>query len=331
MRVFKKSLKFFAAVLVSASAFLLFSNGTLANNISWFLSPSDPFNQNWSITSSITTDDNWDNVMSIIGYRGDDLTASTGTDPQTILADGAATPVDVIANQSNPNTNNTGGVAEFDGIANPTVALQGSGTADAPHLVIRLNKKSCPDTKFVSISYKVRDIDGSADNAVQPVALHYRVGDTGSFINLPEAFIPDATDPNTATKETSVYATLPHIPLGQDLIFLRIMTANAAGNDEWVGIDDISIGCFAPTAASVPVGGRVVRGKSQGVSRATVLITDEYGGQISVRTNAFGYYRFDSVPAGETYTVRVVGKGFATDPQLITVNQAIEDLDFVVD
>ena len=41
--------------------------------------------------------------------------------------------VDVNVNQTNPNTNTTGGVAEFE-IANAVVALQGSGTADAPNL-----------------------------------------------------------------------------------------------------------------------------------------------------------------------------------------------------
>src|ERR1700754_1086730 len=74
-----------------------------------------PFSQNWSASGLITTDDNWAGVPGIIGFRGDDLTTVTATDPQTILADGAGTPVDVIANQTNPNTQATGGVAEFDG------------------------------------------------------------------------------------------------------------------------------------------------------------------------------------------------------------------------
>src|SRR5215475_10002568 len=98
-----------------------------------------PFSQNWSNTGLITTDDNWSGVPGIVGFRGDDLTTVTATDPQTILADGSGTPVDVIANQTNPNTQATGGVAEFDGIANPCIALQGSGTADAPHIVISIN------------------------------------------------------------------------------------------------------------------------------------------------------------------------------------------------
>src|SRR5262245_28832657 len=62
-----------------------------------------PFFQDWSNTGLITTDDNWAGVPGVVGFRGDDLTTVTATDPQTILADGSGTPVDVIANQTNPN------------------------------------------------------------------------------------------------------------------------------------------------------------------------------------------------------------------------------------
>ena len=92
-----------------------------------------PFSQNWTNTGLITTDDNWSTVPGIIGFRGDNLTAATGTDPQTILADDSPGVVDVIANQTNPNTLTSGGVAEFE-ISDPVVAYQGSGTADAPYL-----------------------------------------------------------------------------------------------------------------------------------------------------------------------------------------------------
>ena len=318
------------ALAVLTFSAVYFSEPAAANGTAWYISPSDPFLQNWSITTLITTNDDWSNVHAINGYRGDDLTTSTGTNPQTILADGAGTPLNVIANQSNPNTLTTGGVAEFDGIANPTIALQGSGTADAPHIVILINKESCPSTKFISITYKVRDIDGSTDDAVQQVALQYRVGDTGNYTNLPDAFVTDATEPNTATKETFVVGNLPHIPVGIDRIFLRIITANAVGSDEWVGIDDISIGCFAPTAASVPVSGRILNGKNSGVARATVSLTDESGVIRTARTNSFGYYRFDDVPVGRTYVANVTGKGIEFTPQLVSVDNSTENLDFYI-
>lgn len=63
-----------------------------------------PFAQDWSNAGLITTDDNWSGVPGFIGYRGDGLALGNGVDPATILVDGTSTPVDVIANQSAPNT-----------------------------------------------------------------------------------------------------------------------------------------------------------------------------------------------------------------------------------
>ncbi len=198
-----------------------------------------PFNQAWSNTGLITTTNDWSGVPGIIGYRGDDITTATGTDPQTLLADGTSTPVSVLANQTNPNTLTTGAVAEFDTLADPVIALQGSGTADAPFILITLNTSGQSN---ISVSYNLRDIDGSADNAVQQVALHYRVGSSGSFTNLPAGYVADATSgPSLATLVTPVNVTLPAAAENQPVVQLRIMTTNAVGNDEWVGVDDLSV------------------------------------------------------------------------------------------
>ncbi|GAB4506786.1 MAG: hypothetical protein Fur0017_30420 [Anaerolineales bacterium] len=204
------------------------------------------FSQDWSDNSLITSNDDWSGVPSIMGYRGDNLTTLIGTDPQTILGGDDSSPVvNVLANQTNPNIIN-GGVAEFH-LADSVVALQGSGTADAPYIKIFLNTTNMNNVRIV---YVVRDIDASADNAVQAVALHYRIGSSGSFTNIPAAYIADATTgPSIATMVTPVDVTLPAVVNNQPHVELRIMTSNASGNDEWVGIDNISI-----TANSTPTG-----------------------------------------------------------------------------
>ena len=133
---------------------LLFSNGFFLSS-GFSVQANDtaqtiPFSQNWSNTSLITTNHDWSSVPGIVGYRGDALTGSTGTDPQTIVADGSVTPVDFTANQTDPNTFVSGGVNEYE-ITNPTVAFQGSGTADAPHIVINLNTSG---TTAINVAYK---------------------------------------------------------------------------------------------------------------------------------------------------------------------------------
>jgi len=205
-------------------------------------------------------------VPGIVGYRGDDLTTETGSDPQTILADGASTPVNVLANQTNPDTLLSGGVAEF-AITDPVVALQGSGTGDAPHIVISLNTTGANN---ITVSYSLRDIDASADNSVQPVALQYRIGSTGNYINIPSAFIADASSgPSTATLVTPVNVALPAAVSNQPLIQLRIITTNAVGNDEWIGVDDISV----VSNGTIPLSGTGSAAPNQILAGSTTLLT----------------------------------------------------------
>jgi predicted extracellular nuclease len=208
-----------------------------------------PFAQNWENTGLITTNDDWSGVPGVVGYLGQDITTSTGVDPQTLLTESAAAnDVDVIANQTSTAITN-GGVAEFQ-IANPVVALQGSGTADAPYLLFSVDTTGLSD---IAVAYNLRDVDGTADNAVQPVALQYRVGGSGAFTNLPAGYVADATTgPSIATLVTPISVTLPAAASNHPLVQVRVITTNAVGSDEWVGVDDISItGLVVEAAPSV--------------------------------------------------------------------------------
>ena len=176
-----------------------------------------------------------------MGYRGDGLTTATGADPQLVtdFADLDAGPVVDINPDINPNTFTTGGVGECSGISDPTVAFQGSGTADAPSLVAFVNT-----TGFtaITVACNLRDVDGSTDNSTQPVALQYRVGNTGSLTNVADAFTADASSgPSLATQVTPISVVLPSAVDNQPLVQIRWITNNAVSNDEWIGVDDISI------------------------------------------------------------------------------------------
>jgi uncharacterized protein len=260
------------------------------------------FAQGWSNAALITADNDWAAVPSLTGYRGDGLTGATGADPQELLADGSLTPVSVLANESSPDTLDTGGVAEFDGIANPAVALSGSGTADAPHLLLALDATG---RQNIVVSYTLRDLDGSSDDAAQPVALQYRVGGGVDFSNLPAGFVADATEPGAAARTTPVSVTLPIAANNQPQVQLRIITANAAGSDEWVGVDDILVtsdpfdGTIVPCAASdTPIS--AVQG-----SGATAAIT----GTVTVQGVVVGDYEGPSPNLRGFYLQQLEGDG----------------------
>lgn len=325
-----------AALVLLFVGFLVFlGEKTVQANTTYFaISPSVPFVQDWSNGSLISANDDWTSVTSIMGYRGDDAAVVVGdVDPQTVLADYSAIP-DVNANQSVPNTFVTAGVTEF-AITNPVVALSGNGASDFPNIDIRLDTTGCPDPgNRLGLSYNVRDIDGSSDNAVQQVGLHYRIGSSGNYTNIPQGYIADATTGGLATLVTPVSILLPTAVQGQSQVHLRVLTSNAASNDEWVGIDDIAIICGAPTAAHVSLGGRITTSKGQGIGsvRVTLYRANAQEQRFAI-TNPFGYYRFPDLEAGGTVIVSVSSKrySFSTPSRAIELYDELTDVDFIAD
>lgn len=209
-----------------------------------------PLNQNFSDISLITTNDDWSGVPGVIGYRGDNL-AAEGADPRTVTADGSSTPVNVAANKTNPSAFNTGSLAEFHQTnqsppkdLDPTVAFQWNVQADAPHLVMTFNTTGQSN---IRVSYLLRDIDCGSNDALQPVALRYRVGNSGAYTNLPGGYVADATSgPNLDVLNTPVSASLPAATDNQPFVQVRVITVNSVTSEEWIGIDTLSVASSNP-------------------------------------------------------------------------------------
>lgn len=197
-----------------------------------------PFSQNWTTTTLVTANDDWSGVPGVVGFLGDfDAGAVTAVDPRTLLTPFAINNIDVIANQSSVALTN-GGVGEFDGIANPVVALQGSGTADAPHIIIYVNTTGLGNIQFTC---NIRDIDDSADNATQQVDVQWRAGGAGNYASVTGGYIADASSGPSTTMTTPLNLTLPAGANNQSQVEIRVMTTNAISSDEWIGVDDISV------------------------------------------------------------------------------------------
>jgi len=86
---------------------------------------------------------------------------------------------------------------------------------------------------------------------------------------------------------------------------------------------------FAPTVASVTVGGRVLTANSGGVRHVRVTMTGASGETRTAISSSFGYFRFEDVTAGETYIFSVFSKRF-TFSQPVQVRSILEETDDIV-
>jgi hypothetical protein len=88
---------------------------------------------------------------------------------------------------------------------------------------------------------------------------------------------------------------------------------------------------LTPTAAPVSLGGRVTNAAGYGLSQVLVGITDMQGVSRFVLSNQFGYYRFDGLASGGTYTIQASAKRYRFTPQAITLNGSLADFDITAD
>ena len=109
--------------------------------------------------------------------------------------------------------------------------------------------------------------------------------------------------------------------------FTRPMDSNG---DALLGCEKGSVEVLAPTAAIVSVSGQVLdRGKGgRGLANTTVTITDVSGTVYRTRTNSFGYYQFNNIDVGRTYTFSVIDKRYHFQPQIVYVENDLTNLNF---
>ena len=133
---------------------------------------------------------------------------------------------EVSANQNNPSAHNNGGVMEFDAGPVYSIGLQGKNGAN-PYLVFYVNTTGHTS---ITVSYEITDIDGGTNDSDSPVALQYRIGEAGNFINLPLGFIADATEgPNLSRTISTRSVLLPSDCNNQPQVQVRIIANDAVG------------------------------------------------------------------------------------------------------
>ncbi len=206
--------------------------------------------QSWDDASIIGPSTGWNLVRGIVGEVYAVAAQQPLIDP-ALLTSGTAGTTQIQADQtSEAGIANLSGIVELQNpFVNNTVALRGSANIRAAYLILKVNTTGRIN---VPVSYKVRDLDtSSTNNAVQRVALQYRLGNAGTFSNIPEGYLADATNTGTTTLVSTVSVTLPAAANNRPEVQIRIITtesARASGvgtANEWIGIDDIAVGAPA--------------------------------------------------------------------------------------
>lgn len=124
------------------------------------------------------------------------------------------------------------------------------------------------------------------------------------------------------------------IPPGEE-IMIRWIDTDDSGSDHGLAIDDLTLVFRAgSTAGDVSVGGRVVSANGRAVGNARITLS---GGDLTqpvfAITNPFGYYRFEGLTAGQTYTAAIHSKRhrFTQATRLISPGEDAFDIDFVAE
>ncbi len=91
------------------------------------------------------------------------------------------------------------------------------------------------------------------------------------------------------------------------------------------GIWQMSLSAAAP----VSISGRITAPNGSGLRNASVQLTDSNNVSRTATTSSFGFYTFDQVPIGDTYTIRVNSRLYRFASRSVTVNAAVDNFDFV--
>lgn len=139
---------------------------------------------------------------------------------------------------------------------------------------------------------------------------------------------------------TQTYALMPNSPAANNGNYLLAVDSNnqplttdqrGAGFPRIIG-QRVDIGSFEsniiPTAASFSVRGRVTTSEGQPIAKARIVMLAASGETRTALSNSFGYYRFADVPAGEIYVISITHKRYLFAPQVLTVIEQIENLNF---
>ena len=133
------------------------------------------------------------------------------------------------------------------------------------------------------------------------------------------------------TKSWTFTWTAPNTTAGQVNFFAAGNAANSDGSTSGDYIYTTTKSINAAASGPVSVGGRVFTSDGiHGLRNTAVTLTDANHVVLqTVTTSSFGFYSFDNVQAGATYTIAVKSRLFRFQPQTVSPNANLSNVDFI--
>jgi hypothetical protein len=332
----EKGVRWILTSVAAAFALILMHSAPVAAQIS-ITTLNVPYTENFD-TLPATGSATWTNNSSIPGW----FHARTGTGTTIVANNGSS-------NAGNLYSYGTGTDAER------ALGSLGSGNAAIGNLFwgVRLQNNSGATLTSLNVTYTGEQWRNSAA-AAQTLAFSYLVGSptvTGSLAEFQAAGVAvpsldfttpitggaaGALDGNLAANRTTITFAITglSIPDGTE-VMLRWSDPDHTGADHGISIDDFSVTPSATSAAAATISGRVTTAGGRAVSNAVLTIS---GGSLTeprtIATGHFGYYSFEGLATGQSYTISISGAKrytFSNAVRIITLQDDITDADFVAE
>jgi hypothetical protein len=121
----------------------------------------------------------------------------------------------------------------------------------------------------------------------------------------------------------------PAINAGENVLEAGLMDQRGVGFPRILG-GTVDIGAFEiATLAPVSITGRVTTPDGTGLRNAAVSLTDSVGIRRTAFTSSLGYYSFDGVTTGVTYSISVQSKRYRFSSKQLQIDTDLPGLDFV--
>jgi CSLREA domain-containing protein len=142
-------------------------------------------------------------------------------------------------------------------------------------------------------------------------------------------------DNGGSTKTHALLLGSPAIDAGNNDLATDPLTGNPLqtdqrGSERYFG-GSVDVGAYESETpiVLVHIGGRVTSANGRGLFNTRIALNDGSGNLLYAQTNSSGFYRFQNIIAGRTYTITASNKYFTFSGALyVTINGARDDLDF---